>query len=82
MNFYLSEKEEGDLTIKGKTHSQEMTATVFQKGSVLEAKVEMEIADRTLFDVKYNSAQYNLVSELKNKLIQDHIKLEMDLKAE
>lgn len=69
----------GDLTIKGKTHSETLLATVNKAGAKWNAKAETEIKDRTKYDIVYNSAQFKTASALGDKLIQDNIKIEMNL---
>lgn len=71
----------GDLTIKGKTHPQEVLATVSKKGDKFAALGDAEIKDRTKYDIVYNSAQYKTASALGDKLIQDNIKIQLDIQT-
>lgn len=71
----------GDLTIKGKTHPQEVLATVVQKGDRFTAVGESEIKDRTQFDIVYHSAKFATASALGDKLIEDNIKIQLDLQT-
>lgn len=71
----------GDLTIKGKTHSEEFMATITKKANAYEAMANTEIKDRTQYDIVYNSGKFKAVSALGDKLIQDNIKVEMDIKT-
>lgn len=69
----------GDLTIKGKTHAEEMAATVTKQGAKYEAKGSAEIKDRTQYDIVYNSGKFKAVSALGDKLIEDKIKIELNV---
>ena len=71
----------GDLTIKGKTHTEELLATISKKGTGFEAVAGTEIKDRTQYDIVYNSGKFKAVSALGDKLIQDNIKVELDVKT-
>ena len=74
-----SHKITGDLTIKGKTHSETLDANVAKEGTKWTAKAETEIKDRTQYDIVYNSAKFKAASALGDKLIEDRIKVEMNL---
>lgn len=69
----------GDLTIKGKTNSEILNATILKEGTKWTAKASTEINDRTKYDIVYNSAKFKTASALGDKLIEDKIKLEMNL---
>ncbi len=69
----------GNLTIKGKTEPVELMATVKEAAGKTTAVVTSEIKDRTKFDIVYNSAKFKAVSALGDKLIQDNIKIEMNI---
>lgn len=69
----------GDLTIKGKTHPETFTATVTKDGKKYSAKAETEIKDRTQYDIVYNSSKFKAASALGDKLIQDNIKIELNV---
>lgn len=69
----------GDLTIKGKTHAETLDATVTKEGSKWTAKAETEIKDRTQYDIVYNSAKFKAASALGDKLIEDKIKIEINV---
>lgn len=69
----------GDLTIKGKTHSETLNATVSKEGTKWSAKAETEIKDRTQYDIVYNSAKFKAASALGDKLIEDKIKIEINV---
>ncbi len=71
----------GELTIKGKTHPEEFLATVSKQGKGFAAKVETEIKDRTQYDIVYNSGKFKAVSVLGDKLINDNIKIQLDIKT-
>lgn len=72
----------GDLTIKNKTQSVTIPATVEKTGDVYTAKGKTSI-DRTKFDVQYNSksAFPNLVKTGKDKVIKNMIDLEFNIKT-
>lgn len=69
----------GDLTIKGKTNPVELMATVSESNGKMTASGSTEIKDRTKFDIVYNSAKFKAVSALGDKLIEDNIKIELDV---
>ncbi|MEQ1722516.1 MAG: YceI family protein [Pseudobdellovibrio sp.] len=71
----------GDLTIKGKTHPETFAAVVSKEGKGFAATATTEIKDRTQYDIVYNSAKFKAVSALGDKLIQDNIKIELNLKT-
>lgn len=71
----------GDLTIKGKTHSEEFLATIAKQGAGYVATAETEIKDRTQYDIVYNSAKFKAASVLGDKLIKDNIKIQLDIKT-
>lgn len=71
----------GDLTIKEKTHSETLQATIKKEGAQWDAKAETEIKDRTQYDIIYNSAKFKTASALGDKLIEDKIKVELNLIA-
>ncbi len=72
-------KISGDLTIKGKTNPVELMATVSEANGKMTASGSTEIKDRTKFDIVYNSAKFKAVSALGDKLIEDNIKIELDV---
>lgn len=69
----------GDLTIKGKTNSQEVLATITHKDKKYTAAGTSQIADRTKYDIVYNSAKFKAASALGDKLIEDKIDISLDL---
>ena len=69
----------GTLTIKSKTEPLEMLATVTKKDGKYIAIATTEIKDRTKYDIVYNSKQFKAVSALGDKLIEDHIKLDLNV---
>lgn len=71
----------GDLTIKGKTHEEMLLATVNQQEKAYTATAETEIKDRTQYDIVYNSAKFKTASALGDKLIQDNIKIQLNIKT-
>lgn len=74
-------KISGDLTIKGKTNPEEFLATITKQGTAFLATADAEIKDRTKYDIVYNSSQFKAASILGDKLIQDNIKIHLDLKT-
>ncbi len=72
-------KISGDLTIKGKTNPVELMATVKEANGKMTASGSTEIKDRTKFDIVYNSAKFKAISALGDKLIEDNIKIELDV---
>lgn len=69
----------GNLTIKDKMAPITFTVDVTQKDKKYEAKGSTEILDRTKYGIKYNSKQFASAEKLGNKLIEDNIKLELDV---
>ena len=69
----------GNLTIKSKTEPLEMLAVVTKKDNKYTAVATTEIKDRTKYDIVYNSKQFKTVSALGDKLIEDHIKLDLNV---
>lgn len=69
----------GDLTVKSKTNPITFTATIAKDGKAFKASGTAEIADRTKYDIVYNSKQFAAVSKLGDKLIQDNIKIDLNL---
>jgi polyisoprenoid-binding protein YceI len=71
----------GDLTIKGKTNTETFTATVAKKDKEYMATAKAQIADRTKYDIVYNSVKFKTASALGDKLIKDEIDVELNLTA-
>ncbi len=69
----------GDLTVKTKTEPLEMLAVVTKKENKYTAVATAEIKDRTKYDIVYNSKQFKTASALGDKLIEDNIKLELNV---
>jgi polyisoprenoid-binding protein YceI len=69
----------GDLTIKGKTNSIEVLAVVKKEGKKWMASGDAEIMDRTSFDIVYNSKKFAPLAKLGNKLIEDNIKIQLNV---
>jgi polyisoprenoid-binding protein YceI len=69
----------GDLTIKDKTNPIAFTAKVTKDGKKMKATGSIEIKDRTKFDIVYNSKQFSTLSKLGDKLIEDNIKVDIDV---
>jgi len=69
----------GDLTIKGKTNSETLMATVAKKEKKYMASASTTIADRTKYDIVYRSGKFTPVGELGDKLIEDKIDVQLDL---
>lgn len=71
----------GDLTIKGKTNPETFAAIITKDGKGYAASATAEIKDRTQYDIVYNSGKFKAISALGDKLIQDNIKVELNLKT-
>ena len=69
----------GDLTIKDKTNPIVFKALVVEAGQGLKASGSFEITDRTKYDIVYNSKQFSALSKLGDKLIEDNIKIDIDV---
>jgi polyisoprenoid-binding protein YceI len=69
----------GDLTIKKNTHPETFMAVIKKDGAKWSAKAETEIKDRTQYGIVYNSAKFKTASALGDKLIEDKIKIELNL---
>jgi len=69
----------GNLTIKGKTNPAVITLTLANEKEKWTAIGSSEIKDRTKFDIVYNSKQFKTASALGDKLIEDNIKLDLNL---
>lgn len=70
---------EADLTIKGITNRISFPAEITTEGNLLTGKASLEI-NRTLWDIKYNSASF--LSDLGDKAIDDMIKFQIEIKAD
>ncbi len=71
----------GDLTIKTKTNPITFNAVVEKTGDVLKATGSAEIKDRTKYDIVYNSKQFSTLSKLGDKMIEDNIKIDINVKT-
>lgn len=71
----------GDLTIKDKTHPEELIAIVKKRGNGFTATAETIIKDRTQYNIIYNSSKFKAISVLGDKLIKDQIKINLELKT-
>ncbi|MCE3011012.1 MAG: YceI family protein [Proteobacteria bacterium] len=71
----------GDLTIRGTTAPISFDAIVTENGKTLTAKGDIIIPDRTVYGVKYNSKKFFDVAKLGDKLIEDQIKISLDVAA-
>lgn len=69
----------GLLTIKSKTEPLEMLAMITKKAGKYTATASTEIKDRTKYDLVFNSKQFKAISALGDKLIEDHIKLDLNV---
>ncbi len=69
----------GDLTIKDKTNPITFNAVITKDGAKLKAAGSVEIKDRTKYDIVYNSKQFSALSKLGDKLIEDNIKIDIDV---
>ncbi len=71
----------GDLTIKGKTNPETFSATITKKGKAYTGVAKAQIADRTKYDIKYRSGKFEAVAALGDKLIEDKIDVELNIKT-
>jgi polyisoprenoid-binding protein YceI len=69
----------GDLTIKNKTAPITFNTVVTKEGAVMKAVGTAEIKDRTKYDIVYNSKKFSAVSKLGDKLIEDNIKIDINV---
>jgi polyisoprenoid-binding protein YceI len=69
----------GDLTIKDKTSPITFNTVVTKTGDVLKASGTAEIKDRTKYGIVYNSKQFATLSKLGDKLIEDNIKIDINV---
>ncbi|NCN27040.1 YceI family protein [bacterium] len=67
-----------DLSIKGKTHPQDIVANVEVNGAAVNASGQM-VVDRTKFDVRYGSNKF--FDNLGNKAISDSFEVAVKLQA-
>lgn len=72
----------GNLTVKGKTNPLDFNAIVAKDGAKWKATGEAEIKDRTKYNIKYHSSQFEAASKLADKLIKDNIKVKVDVVTE
>lgn len=75
-------KISGDLTIKGKTNPIEFSTVISKQDKKWKAVGDAEIKDRTKFDIRYNSKQFEKVSKLADKAIEDNISIKIDVITE
>ena len=52
-----------------------------KQGKGFTATAETEIKDRTQYDIVFNSAKFKAASALGDKLINDNIKIQLDIKT-
>ena len=71
----------GILTIKGKSHPETFSAVIAKEGTGYKATAKAQIADRTKYDIVYNSAKFKAASALGDKLIEDKIDISLDIKT-
>jgi polyisoprenoid-binding protein YceI len=74
-------KVTGDLTIRDKTAPITFEAKVADSGKIVVASAKAQIADRTKYDIKYNSKQFYDPKKLADKLIEDKIDIRLNLQA-
>jgi polyisoprenoid-binding protein YceI len=72
----------GDLTIKDKTAPIEFAVQVVKKDGKFTATASTEIKDRTQFGIVYHSKQFETASKLGDKLIEDNIKIDIEVSAQ
>lgn len=71
----------GDLTIRDKTDKVTFDAVLTNTNGVWTAKGDFMIPDRTKFGITYNSKKFFDLTKLGEKLINDEIKIGLDVKA-
>lgn len=71
----------GQLTMKEKTEKIEFLAKVEVKDAIYSAVAQTEIKDRTQYGINYNSKKFSAVSKLGDKLIEDNIKLDIEVQT-
>jgi polyisoprenoid-binding protein YceI len=69
----------GVLTIRDKSDTLNFPATIMQTDRGIAAKGTLTIADRTRFDIKYNSKKFFDMAALKDKVIDDQISISLDV---
>jgi polyisoprenoid-binding protein YceI len=69
----------GDLTIRDQTHPIAFKVKISEAGDQLRAQGDIVIEDRTKYGIKYNSKKVFDVAKLGDKLIEDEIKLSLDV---
>lgn len=74
-------KVKGDLTIKDKTQPIEFVISQVKKDGKFTVMASTEITDRTKYGIVYHSKQFETVSKLGDKLIEDNIKLDIEVTA-
>jgi polyisoprenoid-binding protein YceI len=74
-------KVSGNLTIKDKTQPIEFNISQVKKDGQFKVMASTEITDRTKYGIVYNSKQFSTVSKLGDKLIEDNIKLDIEVTA-
>lgn len=77
-------KVTGNLTLRGKTHSETFEVAIGKKGNVMTASGSIEF-DRNKYGVTYNSEASVLKKAIKlakDKIIKDKIKLDINLQTE
>lgn len=74
-------KMSGDLTIKDKTQPITFSVAITSKDKAYTGTAAAEITDRTKYGIAYHSKQYETVSKLGDKLIEDNIKLDIEITA-
>lgn len=69
----------GDLTIRDQTHPISFKVKVSEVSGQMRAQGDILIDDRTKYGIKYNSKKVFDVAKLGDKLIEDEIKLSLDV---
>lgn len=69
----------GDLTIRDQTHPISFKVKVSETSGQLRAQGDILIEDRTKYGIKYNSKKVFDIAKLGDKLIEDEIKLALDV---
>lgn len=69
----------GDLTIRDQTHPISFKVKVSEVDGQLRAQGDIVLEDRTKYGIKFNSKKFFDIAKLGDKLIEDEVKLVLDV---
>lgn len=72
---------EGELQVRDVQQKFNFEAEIIKKGESYSTTADVEIKDRTMFDLKFNSSKFNSMAQLGQDLIEDQIRIQIDLVA-